>query len=170
MYDHGGNPLVWLASIIRRKMKTIFYGKYGMLSSCDLSSFVVMLMTKACKGQRKMKTLMDFGKRAFPQPSCTLFISRSELNPDLMVIRLYFSNLDVDQTNVADDPAEYSDDFDELDDEEYSDESDEGSNGDSPKKPVSAAKMEENGEDEEAEVEYPDDFEDDSEEEVRYCN
>ena len=149
-----------------------------MLSSCDLSSFVVMLMTKACKGQRKMKTLMgwgwggggNFGKRAFPQPSCTLIISRSELNPDLTVIRLYFSNLDVDQTNVADDPGEYSDDFDELDDEEYSDESDEGSNGDSPKKPVSAAKMEENGEDEEAEVEYPDDFEDDSEEEVRYCN
>ena len=112
----------------------------------------------------------SFGKRAFPQPSCTLIISRSELNPDLTVIRLYFSNLDVDQTNVADDPGEYSDDFDELDDEEYSDESDEGSNGDSPKKPVSAAKMEENGEDEEAEVEYPDDFEDDSEEEVRYCN
>ncbi|CAH3161385.1 unnamed protein product [Porites lobata] len=73
---------------------------------------------------------------------------------------------DVDQTNVADDPGEYSDDFDELDDEEYSDESDEGSNGDSPKKPVSAAKKEENGEDEEAEVEYPDDFEDDSEEEI----
>ena len=112
----------------------------------------------------------DFGKRAFPQPSCTLIISRSELNPDLTVIRLYFSNLDVDQTNVADDPGEYSDDFDELDDEEYSDESDEGSNGDSPKKPVSAAKMKDNGEDEEAEVEYPDDFEDDSEEEVRYCN
>ena len=112
----------------------------------------------------------SFGKRAFPQPSCTLIISRSELNPDLTVIRLYFSNLDVDQTNVADDPGEYSDDFDELDDEEYSDESDEGSNGDSPKKPVSAAKMKDNGEDEEAEVEYPDDFEDDSEEEVRYCN
>lgn len=104
MYHHGGNPLVWLASIIRRKMKTvawqncplkfctIFYGKYGMLSSCDLSSFVVMLMTKACKGQRKMKTLMDFGKRAFPQPSCTLIISRSELNPDLTEIRLHFSN------------------------------------------------------------------------------
>lgn len=73
---------------------------------------------------------------------------------------------DVDQTNVADDPGEYSDDFDESDDEEYSDESDEGSNGDSPKKPVSAAKMKENGEDEEAEVEYPDDFEDDSEEEI----
>lgn len=34
----------------------------------------------------------DFGKRAFPQPSCTLFISRSELNPDLTVIRLHFSN------------------------------------------------------------------------------
>ena len=112
----------------------------------------------------------NFGERAFPQLSCTLIISRSELNPDLTVIRLYFSNLDVDQTNVADDPGEYSDDFDELDDEEYSDESDEGSNGDSPKKPVSAAKMEENGEDEEAEVEYPDDFEDDSEEEVRCCN
>ena len=30
--------------------------------------------------------------------------------------------------------------------------------------------MKDNGEDEEAEVEYPDDFEDDSEEEVRYCN
>lgn len=116
------------------------------------------------------KNKLSFGKRAFPQPSCTLIISRSELNPDLTVIWLYLSNLDVDQTNVADDPGEYSDDFDELDDEEYSDESDEGSNGDSPKKPVSAAKMEENGEDEEAEVEYPDDFEDDSEEEVRYCN
>ena len=30
--------------------------------------------------------------------------------------------------------------------------------------------MKDNGEDEEVEVEYPDDFEDDSEEEVRYCN
>ena len=69
-----------------------------------------------------------------------------------------------------DDPGEYSDDFDESDDEEYSDEFDERSNSDSPKKPVSAAKMKENGEDEEAEVEYPDDFEDDSEEEVRYFN
>ena len=112
----------------------------------------------------------NFGKRAFPQLSCTLIISRSELNPDLTLIRLYFSNLDVDQTNVTDDPGEYSDDFDESDDEEYSDESDEGSNDDSPKKPVSAAQMKENGEDEEAEVEYPDDFEDDSEEEVRYYN
>ena len=112
----------------------------------------------------------NFGRRAFPQLSCTLIISRSELNPDLTLIRLYFSNLDVDQTNVTDDPGEYSDDFDESDDEEYSDESDEGSNDDSPKKPVSAAQMKENGEDEEAEVEYPDDFEDDSEEEVRYYN
>ena len=34
----------------------------------------------------------DFGKRAFSQLSCTLIISRSELNPDLTLIRLYFSN------------------------------------------------------------------------------
>ena len=148
-----------------------------MFASCDLSSFVLIFMTKVCKGESmKMKTVMgwegweNFGKRAFPQLSCTLIISRSELNPDLTVIRLYFSNLDLDQTNVADDPGEYSDDFDESDDEEYSDKSDEGSSGDSPKKPVSATKMKESGEDEEAEVEYPDDFEDDSEEEVRYCN
>ena len=32
-----------------------------MLESCDLSSFVVMFMTKVCKGQGKMKTVMGWG-------------------------------------------------------------------------------------------------------------
>ena len=71
----------------------------SMLASCDPSSFVLMFMTKVCKGEsRKNENLDwvggggDFGKRAFPQLSCTLIISRSELNPDLTVIRLYFSN------------------------------------------------------------------------------
>ena len=71
-----------------------------MLASCDLSSFVLMFMTKVCKGESRKNENRDwvggeggdFGKRAFPQLSCTLIISRSELNPDLTVIRLYFPN------------------------------------------------------------------------------
>ncbi|KAJ7380843.1 hypothetical protein OS493_007233 [Desmophyllum pertusum] len=77
-------------------------------------------------------------------------------------------NKEVDPIKLADDPGEYSDDFDESADEEYSDEFDEDSelNGDSLKKPMSATKLKEKRDDEEAENEYPDDFEDDSEEEV----
>lgn len=67
-----------------------------MLASCDLSSFVVLFMTKVCKGETRKNEnrdwVGDFGKRAFPQLSRTLILSRSELNPDLTVIRLYFSN------------------------------------------------------------------------------
>ena len=46
-----------------------------MLASCDLSSFVLMFMTKVCKGEsRKNENRdwvggrggVDFGKRAFP--------------------------------------------------------------------------------------------------------
>ena len=68
----------------------------------------------------------------------------------------------------AEDPGEYSDDFDESADEEYSDEFEEDPelNGDSLKKPVPATKLIEKRDDEEPEDEYPDDFEDDSEEEV----
>lgn len=76
---------------------------------------------------------------------------------------------EADPSKQAEDPGEYSDDFDESSDEEYSDEFEEESElkGDSPKKPVSVTKLKEKrDEEEEAEDEYPDDFEDDSEEEV----
>ena len=73
-----------------------------MLASCDLSSFILMFMTKVCKGESRKNENRDwvggrggggdFGKRAFPYLSCTLIISRSELNPDLTEIRLHFSN------------------------------------------------------------------------------
>ncbi|XP_020631009.1 serine/threonine-protein kinase Nek1-like [Orbicella faveolata] len=73
---------------------------------------------------------------------------------------------ETDPSKQADDPGEYSDDFDESADEEYSDEFEEDSelNGDSLKKPVSATKLKEKRDEEEAEDYYPDDFEDDSEE------
>lgn len=75
---------------------------------------------------------------------------------------------DVSPVRQLEDPGEYSDDFDDSDDEDYSDEFDDDRelNGDSPKKPLSAAKLKESEVEEEPENEYPDDFEDDSEEEA----
>ncbi|XP_078363568.1 serine/threonine-protein kinase Nek1-like isoform X2 [Oculina patagonica] len=75
---------------------------------------------------------------------------------------------EIDSVKQAEDPGEYSDDFDESADEEYSDEFEEESelNGDSLKKPMSATKHKEKRDEQEFEDEYPDDFEDDSEEEV----
>lgn len=75
---------------------------------------------------------------------------------------------DVSPIRQLEDPGEYSDDFDDSDDEDYSDEFDDDRelNGDSPKKPLSAAKLKESEVEEEPENEYPDDFEDDSEEEA----
>ena len=69
-----------------------------MFASCDLLSFLCLWRKFAKVNRGKMKTVMgwggggNFGKRAFPQLSWTLIISRSELNPDLTVIRFYFSN------------------------------------------------------------------------------
>lgn len=70
---------------------------------------------------------------------------------------------EVNQAKEEDNSWEYTDDFES--DESDSDEDSE-MNGDSAKKPLSAAKLRENRDDEEGDNAYPDDFEDDSDEEV----
>ena len=75
-----------------------------------------------------------------------------------------------DEIKQAEDSGEYSDDFDEPSDDfdESSDESggDWALNGNWPKKPISPSTTAAGNGPDDFDVEYPDDFEDDSEEEV----